>query len=105
VVDGRGLAGGGEIEDSLGVDAAAGELVEVLRQLGGLLVASADVVDDAVGLDVQGFTVAGVDLVGEVAVVRRLAVVVGHRAGHRPLALGGRWWRLARRPARGAAPG
>jgi len=60
----------------------------MFRQLGGLLVASADVLDDAVGPDVDGFAVPGVDPVGEVAVVRRLAVVVWQRAGHRSLVLG-----------------
>ena len=49
VVDGQGFAGGGEVQEAVDVDALAGELVEVLRQLGGLVVALADVLDDAVG--------------------------------------------------------
>ena len=48
MVNGQRLSGGGEVEDVLGVDALAGERVEVLRELDSLLVAPADVLDDAI---------------------------------------------------------
>ena len=76
MVDRQWLAGSSEIEEPLGVAALAGELIEVLREFGGLLVALADVLDDPIGPDLHGFAVAGVDPLGEVAVVRRLAIVV-----------------------------
>lgn len=37
MVYGQRLSGGGEVEDALGVDALAGERVEVLRELDSLL--------------------------------------------------------------------
>ena len=80
VVDRQRLAGDGELEHPLGVDALALEPVEVLRQLTGLLVAMPDVCDDPLLPDVEGLAVPGVDPVGEVAVVRRLAVVVRWRS-------------------------
>lgn len=81
-VDGKWLVAYGESEDSLGVDPATLKLVEVLGQVGGLLVAFADVLDDALLPELDGFAVAGVDRPREVTVVARLVVVVRDRAGH-----------------------
>jgi hypothetical protein len=74
-VDRQELATGRKIEDLLGIDAAALELVQLLGQLDRVLVAVADVVDDPGLPDLEGFAVAGVDRPGQEAVVCRLTII------------------------------
>jgi hypothetical protein len=59
------------------------KFVEPFDQCGGVLVATSGVVGDPVLPDLEGVAVAGVDRPDQMAVERRLVVVVGDRAGER----------------------
>ncbi|MEI2670547.1 MAG: hypothetical protein V9G13_05335 [Marmoricola sp.] len=77
-----------EVEEPLGIDPLVGELVEVLRQLRRLLIALADVLEDSVCPHLHRVVIPRIDPFGAVAVVLRLAVVVGHWASQRALTVG-----------------